>query len=45
MSGVEARGKSVRIYFQYNGEKCRETVPGGNTQAIVAQAKRLAPSA
>lgn len=41
MSGVEARGKSVRIYFQYNGEKCREAIPGGNTPAIVAQARRL----
>ena len=41
MSGVEARGNSVRIYFQYDGEKCRESLPGGNTPATVAQAKRL----
>ena len=41
MSGVEARGNSVRIYFQYNGEKCRESIPGGNKPATVAQAKRL----
>src|SRR5689334_10564168 len=41
MSGVEARGNSVRIYFQHNGEKCRESIPGGNTPAIVAQARRL----
>ena len=41
MSGVEARGNSVRIYFQYDGDKCRESLPGGNTPANVAQAKRL----
>jgi len=41
MNGVEARGKSVRIYFQYNGEKYWESIPGGNTPAMVAQAKRL----
>jgi integrase len=41
MSGVEARGKSVRVYFQYNGEKCREAIPGGNTPANVAQVKRM----
>ncbi|WP_455910704.1 Arm DNA-binding domain-containing protein [Pseudomonas putida] len=41
MSGVEARGNSVRIYFQYDGGKCRESLPGGNTPANVAQAKRL----
>ena len=41
MSGVEARGKSVRIYFQYKGERCRETLPGGNNPANVAQAKRM----
>ena len=41
MSGVEARGNSVRIYFQYDGEKCCESIPGGNKPATVAQAKRL----
>jgi len=41
MSGVEARGNSVRIYLQYNGEKCRESIPGGNKPATIAQAKHL----
>ncbi|MEE4097374.1 Arm DNA-binding domain-containing protein [Pseudomonas viridiflava] len=41
MNGVEARGNSVRVYFRYNGELCREPVPGGNTEANRAQAKRL----
>ncbi|MCB2255393.1 site-specific integrase [Pseudomonas chlororaphis] len=41
-SGVEPRGNSLRIYFRYNGEKCREPFPGGNTSANLAQAKRLA---
>ncbi len=41
MNGVEARGNSVRIYFRYNGDLCREPVPGGNTEASRAQAKRL----
>jgi len=41
MSGVEARGNSVRIYFNYEGAKCRESIPGGNTPANVAHAQRL----
>ncbi|WP_458379180.1 Arm DNA-binding domain-containing protein [Pseudomonas chlororaphis] len=41
-SGVEPRGNSLRIYFRYNGEKCREPFPGGNTPANLAQARRLA---
>ena len=41
MSGVEARGNSVRIYFNYEGTRCRESLPGGNTPANVAHAKRL----
>ncbi len=41
MYGVEARGNSVRIYFRYDGELCREPVPGGNTEANRAHAKRL----
>lgn len=41
MYGVEARGNSVRIYFRYDGELCREPVPGGNTEANRAHAKRM----
>lgn len=41
MGGVEARGNSIRIYFNFEGEKCREAVLGGNTPANRVQAKRL----
>lgn len=39
--GVEARGNSVRVYFRFNGELCRELVPGVNTPANREHAKRL----
>lgn len=39
--GVEARGNSVRVYFRFNGELCRELVPGGNTPENREHAKRL----
>ncbi|EPM68855.1 phage integrase [Pseudomonas syringae pv. theae ICMP 3923] len=41
MSGVEARGNSVRIYFNYQGVRCRESLPGGNNPTTVAHAKRM----
>ncbi len=41
MSGVEARGNSVRIYFNYQGVRCRESLLGGNNPATVAHAKRM----
>lgn len=41
MNGVEARGNSVRVYFRYNGELCRESIPGGNNEANRAHARRL----
>lgn len=40
-NGVEARGNCVRVYFRFNGELCRERVPGGNTAANREQAQRL----
>lgn len=39
--GVEVRGQSLRVYFRWNGELCREPVPGGNTPANLEHAKRL----
>ncbi|MNP55200.1 hypothetical protein D3C76_1498200 [compost metagenome] len=39
--GVEARGNSVRVYFRFNGELCRELVPGGNSAANREHAARL----
>tara|TARA_Y100001949_G_scaffold174812_1_gene183122 strand:+ start:17361 stop:18527 length:1167 start_codon:yes stop_codon:yes gene_type:complete len=39
--GVEVRGQSLRVYFRYEGELCREPVPGGNTPANQEHAKRL----
>lgn len=39
--GVEARGNSVRVYFRFNGELCRERIPGGNTAANREHAARL----
>ncbi|WP_122587131.1 Arm DNA-binding domain-containing protein [Pseudomonas viridiflava] len=41
MSGVETRGNSVRIYFNYQGVRCRESLPGGDNPANVAHAERL----
>ena len=40
--GVEIRGNTVRVYFKYNGQKCREPIPGGATPANIANAERLA---
>ena len=40
-NGVEARGNSVRVYFRFNGELCRERIPGGNTAANRKHAERL----
>ncbi|WP_019411231.1 Arm DNA-binding domain-containing protein [Pseudomonas psychrophila] len=39
--GVEARGNSVRVYFRFNGELCRERISGGNTAANREHAHRL----
>ena len=39
--GYEIRGKTVRVYFYWKGELCRETI-GANTPSNVNQAKRLA---
>lgn len=36
------RGNRVRVYFRYEGELCREPVPGAATAECVAQAERLA---
>lgn len=40
-NGVEARGNSIRVYFRYDGELCREPIPGGNTPANQEHARRL----
>ncbi|HHN0676170.1 TPA: DUF3596 domain-containing protein, partial [Pseudomonas aeruginosa] len=29
--GVEVRGNRIRIYFRYQGELCRESIPGDAT--------------
>lgn len=39
--GYEIRGKSVRVYFRYEGELCREKI-GDNTPENIERAKRLA---
>ncbi|WP_095159156.1 Arm DNA-binding domain-containing protein [Pseudomonas sp. Irchel 3E13] len=39
--GVEVRGNRVRVYFRYQGELCRETIPGDASPASVANAERL----
>lgn len=39
--GVEVRGRTVRVYFRYDGELCREPVPGEATPENIAQAERL----
>jgi integrase len=38
--GYEVRSKTVRVYFTYNGEFCREKV-GPNTPATIEYAKKL----
>ncbi|EPK5166145.1 Arm DNA-binding domain-containing protein [Pseudomonas aeruginosa] len=40
--GVEVRGKRIRIYFRYQGELCRESIPGDATPENIANAERLA---
>lgn len=39
--GVEVRGNRVRVYFRYEGELCREPIPGDATPDNIAQAERL----
>lgn len=39
--GVEVRGNHVRVYFRYQGELCRETIPGDASPANVANAERM----
>ncbi|WP_028630513.1 Arm DNA-binding domain-containing protein [Metapseudomonas resinovorans] len=39
--GVEVRGNSIRIYFRYEGELCREPIPGPATPANIANAERI----
>lgn len=39
--GVEVRGNRVRVYFRYEGELCREPIPGDATPENIAQAERL----
>lgn len=39
--GVEVRGNRVRVYFRYEGELCREPIPGDATVENVANAERL----
>lgn len=40
--GVEVRGNRVRVYFRFDGELCREAIPGDATAANIANAERLA---
>jgi integrase len=40
-NGVEVRGERVRVYFTYQGEKCREPVPGKATKENIAYAERM----
>ncbi|WP_079227319.1 Arm DNA-binding domain-containing protein [Pseudomonas putida] len=39
--GVEVRGNHIRVYFRYQGELCRETIPGSASAANLANAERL----
>lgn len=39
--GVEVRGNRVRVYFRYQGELCRESIPDDASPASVANAERL----
>jgi len=41
MAGIEIRGERVRVYFQYEGEKCREPMGPATTENI-EHAKRIA---
>jgi len=40
-NGIEVRGDKVRVYFRYEGDKCREPVPGKATPENLAYAERL----
>ncbi|SEG14818.1 Arm DNA-binding domain-containing protein [Billgrantia desiderata] len=40
--GYEVRGNAVRVYFRWEGELCRESLPGKATPANIEHAKRLA---
>lgn len=40
--GVEVRGNSLRVYFRYQGELCREPFPGDASPANIEHASRLA---
>ncbi|MDR5868129.1 tyrosine-type recombinase/integrase [Halomonas koreensis] len=39
--GVEVRGNTVRVYFRWQGELCREPLPGKATERKLEHAKRL----
>jgi len=39
--GVEVRGNRVRVYFRYEGELCREPMPGDASPQRIANAERL----
>jgi len=41
-NGVEVRGNAVRVYFRWQGELCRERLPGTASDKNIAHAKRLA---
>lgn len=40
-NGVEVRGNSVRVYFRYKNERCRETLDGAATPANIKRAEHL----
>jgi integrase len=40
--GVEVRGNRVRVYFRYQGELCRETMPGDASPENITNAERIA---
>ncbi|SDG27691.1 integrase [Onishia taeanensis] len=40
--GVEVRGNTVRVYFRWQGELCREPVPGPANERNIEHARRLA---
>jgi integrase len=39
--GVEVRGNTVRVYFRWQGELCREPLPGKATERNIEHARRL----
>ncbi|SFT54670.1 Arm DNA-binding domain-containing protein [Halomonas saccharevitans] len=40
--GVEVRGNTVRVYFRWQGDLCREPLPGSATERNIEHARRLA---